>query len=267
MHLQTEAATWHHGLVAKWWAEFLQGGSEIDYLRKWIDRYGEPVLDAGCGTGRLLVPYLRAGLDVDGVDVSGDMLAYCEVAAQREGFSPALYRQALHELDLPRQYRTILVNGVFGIGAERAQDLEGLRRLHRHLEPRGVVLLNHYLPWNDAHIWQYMQPEQRAKLPEPLPGPWDPTPTSDGSALRLYVRVLDFDPIGLSVTREMVAESVRDGTLERREAHILRENLYFPNELVLLLERAGFSEVSVKNDHPKTTFGPEGCVFTLIATR
>jgi hypothetical protein len=79
--------------------------------------------------------------------------------------------------------------------------------------------------------------------------------------------VLAFDPLGPTLTREMVAESVRDGAIEKREAHILRENLYFPNELVLLLERAGFSEVSVKNDHPKTTFGPEGCVFTLTAVR
>jgi hypothetical protein len=199
--------------------------------------------------------------------VSADVLACCEAAARREGLSSQLYRQALHELDLPRRYRTILVNGVFGIGGERAQDAEGLRRLHRHLEPGGALVINHYLPWNEGHVWQYMQPELRAKLPEPLPGPWDPRPTSDGSGLRLYARVLAFDPLGPTVTREIVAESVRDGALERREAHILRENLYFPSELVLLLERAGFSEVSLKNDHPKTTFAPDGHVFTLIALR
>ncbi|MFB2351895.1 class I SAM-dependent methyltransferase, partial [Priestia megaterium] len=72
-----------------------------------IERSGEPALDLGCGTGRLLRHYLRAGIDVDGCDYSADMLAQCEARAQAEGLSPRLYRQALHELDLPRRYRTI----------------------------------------------------------------------------------------------------------------------------------------------------------------
>jgi SAM-dependent methyltransferase len=265
MFAKSEPATWHYGVVAKWWAEFLQGGSEVDYLRALIDEYGQPVLDVGCGTGRLLLPYLRAGLDIDGTDVSADMLAYCAAAAQREGFAPKLERQALHELDLPRRYRTIYLCGVFGIGADRNQDREGLERLKRHLAPGGRLLINHYMPWNEARFWQYFLPETRAQLPEPLPEPWETRPASDGSALRLRSRVVEFDPSGPSFTREMLAESFRDGQLESSETFRLTDNVYFPNELVLLLERAGFSEVVLRNDHPKSIFGPEGCVYTLIA--
>jgi SAM-dependent methyltransferase len=267
MHQQLETVTWHYGVVAKWWAEFLQGGSEVDYLRAWIERYGQPVLDVGCGTGRLLLPYLRAGLDVDGTDVSADMLALCTAAAGREGFKPKLYRQALHELDVPRRYRTLYLCGVFGIGAERQQDEEGLRRLLEQLEPGGAVLINHYMPWNDARFWQYWLPEHRAQLPEPVPEPWGLRPASDGSELRLRARVLAFDPTGPTLMREMLAESFRDGVLESREVCRLRENIYFPNELALLLERAGFRKVTVKNDHPKSEFGPEGCIFTIIGER
>jgi 2-polyprenyl-3-methyl-5-hydroxy-6-metoxy-1,4-benzoquinol methylase len=32
------------------------------------------VLDVACGSGRLLLPLLRAGIDIDGCDISGDML-------------------------------------------------------------------------------------------------------------------------------------------------------------------------------------------------
>ena len=38
--------TWHHGLVARWWAEFNRGGPEIDYFRRFVVR-GQPALDAG----------------------------------------------------------------------------------------------------------------------------------------------------------------------------------------------------------------------------
>jgi SAM-dependent methyltransferase len=68
--------SWHYGLVAQWWAEFNEGGREIDYFGRFIERDGQPALDVACGTGRLLLPYVRAGLDVDGCDVSADMRAY-----------------------------------------------------------------------------------------------------------------------------------------------------------------------------------------------
>ena len=67
------ARTWHHGLIAEWWAEFNTDGPEIGYFGQFVER-GQPALDAGCGTGRLLLPWLRAGFDVDGCDVSPDMV-------------------------------------------------------------------------------------------------------------------------------------------------------------------------------------------------
>src|SRR6187399_669663 len=114
--MEGEARTWHHGLVARWWAEF----------------------NLDCGAGRLLVPYLRAGLDVEGCDVSEDMLARCRERAEREGLTPTLHAQALHDLDLPRRYRTILLCGGFGLGGRREHDAEALRRIHAHLEPGGL---------------------------------------------------------------------------------------------------------------------------------
>ena len=44
-------------------------------------------------------------------------------------------------------------------------------------------------------------------------------------------------------------EQWRDGALEVEEDHVLHIGLYFRNELLLLLERAGFSDVAVQGDH------------------
>jgi 2-polyprenyl-3-methyl-5-hydroxy-6-metoxy-1,4-benzoquinol methylase len=105
--------TWHYGLVAKWWSEFNDEfrPHEVPYFRRFIEDDGQPALDVGCGTGRLLIPYLRAGLDVDGCDVSADMVDLCREKAEREGLSPDLYVQPMYELNLPRRYRTIFVCG------------------------------------------------------------------------------------------------------------------------------------------------------------
>ena len=69
------------------------------------------------------------------------------------------------------------------------------------------------------------------------------------------------------MTEEVLAESFRAGQLEASEVFTLRHTIYFPNEIALLLGRAGFARVTLRNDHPKTAFGPEGCVFTLIGER
>ncbi len=110
--------TWHYGLIARYWAEFNDDfrPHEIPYFQRFVEDDGQPALDVACGTGRLLLPYLRAGLDVDGCDVSADMIALCREKAEREGFAPNLYVQPMHQLDLPRRYRTIYVCGAFGLG-------------------------------------------------------------------------------------------------------------------------------------------------------
>ena len=45
---------------------------------------GSPVLEIGCGTGRVLIPSARAGIDVVGLDASPRMLAVCRERLQHE---------------------------------------------------------------------------------------------------------------------------------------------------------------------------------------
>jgi SAM-dependent methyltransferase len=242
--------TWHYGLVAKWWAEFNEGGPEIDYFRRFIEREGEPALDVACGTGRLLLPYLRAGLDVDGCDVSEDMIALCRERAEREGLSPTLFVQPMHELDPPRSYRTIVVCGGFALGSDRAQDLQALARFREHLEPGGTLVLDNEVPYANSRQWKRWLREERADLPRA----WsdddqDRRRASDGSELALQGRLLALDPLEQRATLQIRARQWRDGDLVAEEDHTLDIGLYFTNELVLMLERAGFEVVAVHGGH------------------
>ena len=85
-----EPLVWHYGLMAERWAEFNIDAPELPFFLKQIARFGQPVLDVACGTGRLLLPLLRAGIDVDGCDLSEDMLHHCRTKAARESFNPNL---------------------------------------------------------------------------------------------------------------------------------------------------------------------------------
>ena len=242
--------TWHYGLVAKWWAEFNEDGPEIEYFQRYVER-GQPALDVACGTGRLLIPYLRAGLDVDGCDVSADMIALCRQKAEREGLSPTLLVQQMHALDPPRTYRTIFVCGGFGLGSTREQDALALRRFHDFLEPGGVLVLDNENPYSGSPPWRYWVKAER----EAIPRPWEPLESaerrrgSDGVEYALLSRVVDFDPLEQVAEYEMRAGMWQNGELVREEEHTLRINLYFRNELLLLLDRAGFGDIVVQGDH------------------
>jgi SAM-dependent methyltransferase len=239
--------TWHYGLVAKWWAEFNTTGPEVDYFRRFVEE-GQPALDTACGTGRLLLPYLRAGLDVDGCDISPDMLALCRERAAQEGLAPNLYAQALHELDLPRRYRTILVCGGFGLGGQRAHDAEALRRIHEHLEPGGTLALDNEVPYAYSDTWQYWTKDRRSELPEPArsSSPENRRRGSDGCDYELRSRLVDLDPLSQQITREMCAEQWRGDELVAQEKHLLKMTLYFTHEIVLMLERAGFVDIRLE---------------------
>ena len=71
------------GLMAEAWDALRGDTSDWEdraFFLSLIRERGEPVLDVGCGTGRLLLDYLAAGIDIDGIEISPEMLAHpaCE---------------------------------------------------------------------------------------------------------------------------------------------------------------------------------------------
>lgn len=258
--------TWHHGLVAEWWAHFNTDGPEIDYFRAHVE-HAQPALDAGCGTGRLLVPWLRAGLDVDGCDVSVDMVGLCRERARREGYDPTLFVQALHELDPPRRYRSVVVCGAFGLGSTRAQDEEALNRLRECLEPGGTLLLDHEVPYANTNMWPRWTKPGR----DELPSAWRPPEpewrsAEDGSEYSLQGQVLSFDPLDQS-TQLVLRAQKRVGGEVAAEEHRLSLRLYFRDELLLMLERAGFESVRVEAGYTGAEPTADDDFFVYIARR
>ena len=91
------------------------------------------------------------------------MLTLCRKKAEQAGYAPHLFQQAMHELQPPRKYLTIIVCGAFGIGGSVRQDQEALRCFYRSLEPGGALLLEIYLPYRNPDQWQYWLAAKRAE--------------------------------------------------------------------------------------------------------
>ena len=203
---------------------------------------GQPALDVGCGSGRLLVRWVADGLDVDGVDVSADMIEACRVAARRVGCEPGLYVQPTHRLDLQRRYHAIISCGAFGLGGSRADDMEGLRRLRAHLLPGGVLALDYEVGEFEDDRWRRWRPRLADETPPPSQarrlGP-------DGFHYALRHRISAVDMAERSVTRELQAWQWQRDELVAHETHALVANVYSSSEIATMLASVGFADVCV----------------------
>jgi SAM-dependent methyltransferase len=262
-----EGRTWHHGLVARWWAAKLAEPSELAFYGDVIRKFGEPALDLACGTGRLLVPLLAQGLDVDGVDLSADMLAWCRQRAATQGVEPKLWDQGMRELDLPHRYRTIFICDSFGIGGSRKDDREALHRIFTHLQPGGALVVHTGFPYDDEAEWPLWLPHHRDGLPNEWPATGGRQSLPDGEELEQRGRLVDLDPRAQRIVLAISARQWRAGIVVAEEEREIAISLYFEQELRLMFEQAGFDEVEVQAGYSGKPATGDDAEIVFIAKR
>jgi SAM-dependent methyltransferase len=214
----------------------------------------------------LLLPLLGAGVDVDGCDVSQDMLDQCRRRTSAAGLQATLFAQSMDHLHLPRRYRTIYICDSFGLTGSRGSDLEALRRCYEHLAEGGALLLTIDAEYTEAASWNRWLPAGREAMPEPWPEEARPRIAQDGAAHLARFRFLAVDPLEQTYTREVSLEKWRDGRLVQSETAVLRGNMYLKSELYLMLQVAGFRSITVRGNYTDeaATADSEKLVFTAI---
>jgi hypothetical protein len=155
------------------------------------------------------------------------MLHQCRKKAASEGLSPRLYQQPMHAFELPRNYRIIHICGSLGLAGGRDQDLDKLRRCYAHLEDNGALILNILADYTSPGSWNDWLPEARAALPQPWPDKGSGRVASDSSTHFAQFRLVAFDPLEQSYTRQVRLEKWFGGelvaTLDDVDADVLQE--------------------------------------------
>lgn len=211
------------------------------------ERVGGPILEAACGSGRILLSLAAAGYESVGFDRSAQMLELARAALVAR---PELRRCVeLRQLDV-RSFRLggrfkLAIVGLdsFGLLVEQTDQLRALRALGRHLAYDGLLVLdlaNGNLRGAEA------AEETSLKLLEAGP--------SGGSLTKLVHRRTDH-AAQLDYLLYCYDEAEPAGRL-RRTAVELRLRYFTRFELELLLERAGFEIESLFGDYELSPFGP-----------
>lgn len=220
-----------------------------------VQANGGRALEIACGTGRLLLPLLRDGLQVEGLDTSADMLARLRHKAAVMNLSPRLHQAPMQDFDLPQRFRTVFVPaGSFQILVEDEHVHRALDNFARALEPGGEVLIpidpSRELALADGH-WRLRRQVHV---------------TAHGADLTVHERY-ELDPGGRLLHWHLRYEVCRPG--DRIEAffrrHLLRR--YGAGEFEAQLVAAGFAEVRTSRGYTAADSADPAADLVLSARR
>lgn len=214
---------------------------------------GSPVLELGCGTGRVVLPIARAGVEVTGVDASPEMLAvFREKAAQEERDVRDLIKLApgdMRTFDLGARFSLITMPfRSFQHILTVPEQLAILTRVRHHLRPSASLVLDIFNPSIEALTDPRRRQEHTWGKPITLP---------DGRELRQFRRVISHDYIAQVQTYEFTYEITHpDGRVERlRDKLTMRYT--FRYELEHLFYRAGFRSVEIYGGFERENVDPD----------
>lgn len=128
-------------------------GDDVPFYRELARRTGGPILEAMCGSGRLLEPLARDGHQLMGVDSSASMLDLAQARLDAAGLREQV---RLAEADIqrtppggPYALAIVALNSLMHLTTTAAQ-LAGLAALHRALAPGGLLAIDLFNPESRA---------------------------------------------------------------------------------------------------------------------
>ena len=222
-----------------------------------------PLLELGCGTGRVLLPLARAGYEITGLDLSEHMLEYCRTRLEAEA-TETRERVRLHAADmasfeLGQRFGAIFCafNSFHHLRTVE-QQLACLERCHAHLLPHGILVLDLFNP-----------------DPAPAEGNGDEPTDAEASALvvewgegrriRRWMSTCDYDRRLQCNECEMTYEIIdADGTTRRlTETFPLR--IVYRYELEHLLARCGFRVAALYGGYDRSPFAEDSLGMIVVA--
>jgi SAM-dependent methyltransferase len=222
-----------------------------------------PMLEIGCGTGRVLLPIARAGLEITGMDMSPSMLSVCRERLAREP-SEVQRRVQLREGDmrdfeLSRKFTLItLPFRPFQHLLTVADQLACLQHIHRHLAPQGRVIIDVFNPALPFLIDEKYFEESPAEPEFIMP---------DGRKVARYFRFTSRDPIRQVNEVELIYYVTHPEGRKERLVHAFAMRYFFRYELEHLLARAGFVVETLYGNYDKSPFGANSSGELILVAR
>jgi SAM-dependent methyltransferase len=227
------------------WADE-DGHSEVGLMADFLNLHPGRALEVGSGSGRLMLPLLERGFEIEGLELSEDMLHLCRNRAAAHKLRPALHHGDMSAWQSDSPFQSLLAPAfTLHLAADPAATL---RHWHQLLEPGGALYLTLFIPFA----------ELLGELPE---NQWyrdHAAKLADGRKAWMETRHQIDIPNRLLHREHRYHLSGRG-----RRTHQSRQTLrwFHPAEIAPLLEKAGFHPAT-----PFTDFDPSQALTDLGST-
>lgn len=224
---------------------------DVDFYVQMARAFGEPVLEVGCGTGRILLPTARAGIEIVGLDLSASMMGVCRRRLQAE---PAEVRSRVQLLEadmrdfhLGRRFALATIPfRAFQHLIEVEEQMSCLQALHRHLEPKGRLILDLFNPSIPI----------LANTPAGEPFGSEPAfAMADGRSVIRSSRFVSKDLHAQVSHIELIYEITHPDARTERLVHAFPMRYLYRYEAEHLLARCGFTVEALYADHDRSPYG------------
>ena len=205
-----------------------------------------PILELGCGTGRVLVPLARDGYHVTGLELSEAMLqtARAKIDAAQVSDRVTLIQGDMCEFEIPTRFALALFPiNTFMHCYDTHQQLACLRCVHQHLQPGGQLIVDVYQP--DPQVLL----ESDARL---LSEGTVLDPETGHTIHRLFARRLDLATQTQHIT--FILDEIDLAGRVRRTLFPFRMRFVYRYEMELLLRQAGYSLEAVYGSYDLEPF-------------
>ncbi|ANU26362.1 class I SAM-dependent methyltransferase [Planococcus versutus] len=207
---------------------------DIEYYLERLASCKGRILEPAVGTGRMLVPLLENGFQVDGFDVSEEMLQVCRANCKERGLSPELFNAKMESFSIDAKYAAIVIpTGTFLLLYEREKSLQALQNFYSHLETRGRLIV-------DLHVPSGIELEKTSTRT------WQAT---NGDTLTVESKKVEVDWIQQHFVSQGRYERWHEGRLVETELERYPMRWYGVEEFTAILEAIGFTDVTITTDY------------------
>ncbi|WP_342598019.1 class I SAM-dependent methyltransferase [Psychrobacillus sp. FSL H8-0483] len=84
-------------------------GKELEFYLSFVKDKNMKVLEPMCGNGRMLIPFMQHGIDIEGFDMSEEMLQVCVDKGNRLNLKPNVFHAKIEEFRSTKKYDLILI--------------------------------------------------------------------------------------------------------------------------------------------------------------
>ena|SRR5215469_1079711 len=202
--------------------------ADVDYYLALVADVSGPILDAGTGTGRMLIPLLEAGHQVEGLDSSPDMLGRCRQHCRDRGFDPVLREADMTVFVQLAAYEAVVIpEGSIALLDGRLATLQALTCFRDSLVPGGRLYVDVplcSLPAAPAAVCHWRR---------------------DPYLWTVQTMHVEHDPAVNQTTRFLRYDKWQDGVLCATELQTRRLQHWSGQEFEDLLAEAGFTNTRV----------------------